>query len=73
MGFNHVSLAKVVTAVPVGRDNAMRASAIHKVVDCWAETSVSNMLRHLAESGRICCTKEAIPTGFALIYWREAA
>ncbi len=61
-------------SIPVGHDNALRASQIWKRYGIGAETSLSKNLNELAIVGTIRRRQQQHrhAQGFTWLYWREA-
>lgn len=64
----------IIDNVPFGQDNALSSREIWRAVDCWAEETVSNNLKRLADDGAIArCRQPTMGTAFRWLYYREAA
>lgn len=64
----------IINSVPIGQDNAMSSREIWRALDCWAEETVSNNLRRLADAGEIKrLMQPTLGLAFRWLYYREAA
>lgn len=64
----------IIASVPIGQDNAQSSREIWRAHDCWAEETISNNLKRLADAGAI--QRRQQPTlgyAFRWLYWREGA
>lgn len=67
-------MSELMQFIPVGHDNAMRASLIWKRYGIGAETSMSKKLNDMAQAGTIRrrAQQHRHSKGFTWLYWREA-
>lgn len=71
-GYQESSLRALLSDVPIGEGNAMSSREIWLKHDCWTQTTVRRMLKHLASRGAISIKIQAHQaTGWYYIFWRN--
>lgn len=67
-------MSELMQSIPVGHDNAMRASLIWKRYEIGAPRSIRSTLDEMAKAGTIHrrAQQNRHSQGFTWLYWREA-
>jgi hypothetical protein len=67
-------MSDLMQSIPIGHDNAQRASMIWRRYGIGAETSMSKKLNDMAQAGTIRRRQQQHrhAQGFTWLYWREA-